>query len=147
MFMVNIMGSTLNITDTLSIDSGELIFTASRSSGPGGQNVNKVNTRVTLWFDVANTGSLTEKQKELITKRLSTRINKNGQLRVASQKYRTQAANRKAAIERLVGLLQDALQEVTIRKKVETPKAVNERRLQDKKHRSRVKAGRSKINE
>jgi len=105
----------------------ELSFTASRSSGPGGQNVNKVNTRVTLWFDVLNSPSLSGHQKELIWNRLPTRINKEGVLRIVSQKHRTQAANRDTAIERLALLLRESLQEALPRRETKIPKASKER--------------------
>ncbi len=86
-------------------------------SGPGGQNVNKVNTRMTLGFYVANLPSLSDHQKELIRNRLPTRINREGVLRVVSQKHRTQALNRDATIERFVSLLRESLQEALLRKK------------------------------
>lgn len=139
------MEPLLNITDSLAIDRREIYFTASRGSGPGGQNVNKVNTRITLWFDVAHSPSLSAHQKALVQERLSTRINKNGLLRVCSRKHRTQAANRNAALERLAGLLQTTLQETEPRKPTQPPKKTKERRLQDKKHRSRLKVKRTKI--
>jgi ribosome-associated protein len=134
-----------NVTEKLSIPLSELKFTASRSSGPGGQNVNKVNTRMTLWFDVANSPSLTDHQKELIRNRLPTRINKEGVLRVVSQKHRTQASNSEEAIERFTLLLRESLQEALPRKETKIPKSAKERRLDKKKHRSLIKRERSKI--
>jgi len=139
------MTSQIKISDKLSIPLGELKFTASRSSGPGGQNVNKVNTRVTLWFDVANSPSLSGNQKELIWNRLPTRINKEGILRVVSQKHRTQASNRNAAIERFASLIGESLWEALPRKITTIPSAAKERTLDEKKHRSRIKETRSKI--
>jgi ribosome-associated protein len=67
----------IEVTDQVSIPEEELRFTASHSSGPGGQNVNKVSSRVTLWFDVANSPTLSPEQKELIMRRLENRIGKN----------------------------------------------------------------------
>ena len=78
----------IEVTNEISIPEDELRFTASLSSGPGGQNVNKVNTRVTLWFDVVNSPSLSPEQKELIASRLLSRISKDGLLRVISQQTR-----------------------------------------------------------
>ena len=75
----------IRITDTLFIDEDELTFTASRSAGPGGQNVNKVNTRITLWFNVAASPSLSPEQKERILANLPTRVSKDGVLRVVSR--------------------------------------------------------------
>ena len=138
------MRSSIKITETLFIPFSELRFTASRSSGPGGQNVNKVNTRMTLWFDVANSPSLTVRQKELIKDRLATRINKEGLLRVVSQKHRTQASNRDEAVRRIVSLLGESLQEALFRKKTIISRGARNRRLDDKKHRSRIKEIRSK---
>jgi len=138
------MRSSIKITETLFIPFSELKFTASRSSGPGGQNVNKVNTRITLWFDVANSPSLTDCQKELIKNRLPTRINKEGLLRVVSQKHRTQASNRDEAVKRIASLLGESLQEELFRKKTTMSRVVRNRRLDDKKHRSRIKKNRSK---
>lgn len=139
------MESNIEIRGGLFIPVSEVTFTASRSSGPGGQNVNKVNTRITLLFDVVNSASLSEHQKALIARNLSTRVNKDGQLRVIAQKHRSQAANKAAALERFAGLLEASLQEKLLRKKTVTPKKAKERRLQDKEHRSRLKSGRAKI--
>ena len=139
------MDSKIDITEKLTVPLSELKFTASRSSGPGGQNVNKVNTRVTLWFDVVNSPSLSDHQKELIRNRLPTRINKGGILRVVSQKHRTQASNREEAIVRFASLLRESLQEALPRKETKIPKATKERRLDEKKYRSRIKESRSNI--
>ena len=132
------------VTDSLSIPEEELTFTASLSSGPGGQNVNKVSTKVTLWFDVANSASLSPEQKELITSRLGSRMSKDGVLRVISQQTRSQAANREAAIERFVELLGAALKPEKARKKTRVSTAAKRRRLEEKKQRSFLKRDRSK---
>jgi ribosome-associated protein len=133
----------IEITDEISINEDELVFKVSRSSGPGGQNVNKLNTRVTLFFDVANCGSLSDLQKRRILTRLSSRADKNGVLRVVSQKFRTQRANRKAAVERLQQLLTDALKTRPVRKKSKVPYAAKQRRLEEKRKRSLLKKQRS----
>jgi ribosome-associated protein len=129
----------IRITDQLSIPQGELSFTASRSSGPGGQHVNKVSTRVTLRFDVANSPSLTPEQKERIFARLATRISKQGVLRVVSQKTRSQAANRELALERFVQLLQEALTQRPERKPTKVPSPVKQKRVDEKKQRGKLK--------
>ena len=139
------MAFSVKIIHQLSIPLSELKFTFSRSSGPGGQNVNKVNTRVTLWFDVVNSPSLSERQKQLIRNHLPTRINKDGILRVVSQKHRNQALNRDEAVKRFALLLSESLQEVLTRKETKVPMAAKERRLDEKKHRSRIKQNRSKF--
>jgi len=134
----------IEITDKVSLPEDELRFTASLSSGPGGQNVNKVSSRVTLWFDVANSPSLSPEQKELIVRRIGSRIGKDGVLRVISQKTRSQAANRELAVERFIELLRNAVKQVPTRKKTRVSRAAKLRRLNDKKQHSIQKQERSK---
>ena len=136
----------IRIKDGIVICEDELIFKFSRSGGPGGQNVNKVNTRVTLLFDVANCGSFSNHQKKRILRRLATRANKDGVIRVVSQRYRTQKANREVARERLQDLLRGALKTRPVRKKTKVPYAAKQRRLEEKKRRSTLKQQRAKIN-
>jgi len=136
----------IEITDNISIREDELIFKASRSSGPGGQNVNKVNTRITLLLDVANCESFSDVQKRRILSRLATRADKNGLVRVASQRFRTQKANRRAAVERLQQLLAEALKTRPVRKKTKIPYAAKQRRLEEKRRRSLLKQQRAKRN-
>ena len=134
----------VEITDKISIRDDELVFRASRCAGPGGQNVNKVNTRITLLFDVANCESFSTVQKRRILSRLATRADKNGILRVVSQRFRTQNANRRAAVERLQQLLADALKTRPVRKKTRIPYAAKQRRLEQKRRRSLLKRQRAK---
>ena len=136
----------IEITGDAFINEDELVFKFSRSGGPGGQNVNKVNTRITLLFDVANCSNLSDWQKQRILTRLATRSDKNGVLRVVSQKFRTQRANRNAAVERLQQLLTDALKTMPIRKKSKVSYAAKKRRLEEKKRRSLLKRQRSAKN-
>ncbi|ABK17993.1 alternative ribosome rescue aminoacyl-tRNA hydrolase ArfB [Syntrophobacter fumaroxidans] len=136
----------IRITNRISIPEEELSFTASLSSGPGGQNVNKLNTRVTLRFDLANSPSLSPEDKALIATRLGTRIAKDGMLRVVSQSTRSQHANRELAVERFAELLKSALKRAPVRKETRVSKAAKERRLEEKKLRSSVKRQRSKGN-
>jgi ribosome-associated protein len=133
----------IRISEQISISEDELVFTASHSSGPGGQNVNKVSSRVTLWFDVVNSRSLSPEQQELVTCRLPTRISKDGVLRVISQQTRSQVENKELAIERFVELLRDALKQVPTRKKTRVSKGAKLRRLEEKKQRSILKSKRS----
>jgi ribosome-associated protein len=132
------------INSSLSIPESEISFTFSRSSGPGGQNVNKLNTRATLRFDVAGSPSLSDEQRERILERLPTRISREGILRVVSQKHRTQKMNREAATGRFAELLRDALAQRAPRKKRGVPAGVKRRRLEDKRRRSLIKAGRTR---
>ena len=111
----------IEITDKICICEKGIVFKFSRSSGPGGQNVNKVNTRVTVFFDVARCKRYSDEQKKRILKRLATRASKDGVIRVVSQKYRTQKANRQAATERLIELLGEVLKKRKTRKKSSVP--------------------------
>ncbi len=130
---------TMDATEGVPIPEGELVFKASRSSGPGGQNVNKLNTRVTVLFNVAGSPSLSAEQKRQVRSRLAGRMDKEGVLHVTSQKHRSQEANRRAAVERLQQLVQEALAPVPERRKTKVPVAAQERRLQEKKQRSNRK--------
>ena len=134
----------LRINDDLEIDDGELSFEFARSSGPGGQNVNKVETKVRLLFDVAASPSLSEEQRAKIEQRLATRISKDGVFRVASQRHRSREANRKATIERFVGLMAGALAEEKPRVPTRVSRAARKRRLEEKRQRSRKKAYRAR---
>ncbi len=126
------------------IPFSELGFSFSRSSGAGGQNVNKVNTRVTLSFDVGNSPSLDEHQRQLIRRRLGGRINRDGILRISSDTHRTQGANKEEVVRRFYALLGTALHEQRPRRKTRVPKRARERRLLAKKMRGRLKQQRSK---
>jgi ribosome-associated protein len=133
----------VKITDRVFIPEDELSFTASRSSGAGGQNVNKVSTRITLWFDVFKSPSLSEEEKRAILNKWPTRINKAGCLWVNAQQTRSQTNNRELALQRFVELLTEALVLPRFRKKTRIPRSVQEGRIADKKRRSRLKANRS----
>jgi ribosome-associated protein len=126
-------------------DSLDLKF--SRSSGPGGQNVNKINSKVTVLFDVTSCDNICDSDKERIFEKLFRRINKNGQIQVVSQRYRTQEANRRAAIEKLAELLRTALQKKAVRKRTKVPTWAKEKRLKKKKQRSCLKQQRVNIEE
>ena len=129
----------LSITANLSIPERELELRASRSAGPGGQHVNKVSTRVTLYFDIAGSPSLTAAQQRRIGDTLGTRINKDGILYLSAQRSCSQAMNRADVIEKFCRLLREALTPHKIRKAIHTPRSVKERRLDQKKRRRRVK--------
>lgn len=134
----------IEITPTLSIPDDELTFETGPSSGPGGQNVNKVETRVTLLFDLAASPSLDDEQRALITEALATRINRHGVLRVSSQRHRSQAANREEVVERFADLLRQALTRDPERRPTRKPRAVARRRLKAKRQRSQTKKLRSR---
>ncbi|MBN1392758.1 MAG: aminoacyl-tRNA hydrolase [Sedimentisphaerales bacterium] len=128
------------------IPDDELVFNFSRGGGPGGQNVNKVNTRVTIFFDAANSRSFSSEQKALILKGLASRANKDGVIRVVSQRHRTQKANRDAATERLKKLLSKALKKKKVRKQTRVPEKAKKERLEHKKRRSLLKKQRAERN-
>ena len=136
---------TIQVAPGVEISTEQLTFRASRSSGPGGQNVNKVSSRVSVLLDVANCPSFSEHQRRRILKRLGRRVGRDGVLRVTSQRFRTQKANRRRATERLAELLSDALQPRPIRKKTTVPLRARQQRLADKKHRSMLKKQRSTL--
>ena len=134
----------LEIADNTFVSEEELTFQTSRSGGPGGQNVNKLNTRVAVLFNVTASPSLSEEQKQRILRALANRIDKQGVLRLVSQKYRSQEANRRAAVERLQQLLQEALTPKPMRRKTKVPRAAKEQRLRRKKQRSALKQRRKR---
>jgi len=133
----------LEIAAGLALPEEEISYVTSRSGGPGGQNVNKLETRVTVRFDLAASPSLSEEQKALLRERLATRITRAGILHVTAQKHRSQGANREAALERFTELLREAMLEETPRKKTRIPRAVHRRRVEDKKRRGQRKQERS----
>ncbi|MGV8042279.1 MAG: alternative ribosome rescue aminoacyl-tRNA hydrolase ArfB [Thermoanaerobaculaceae bacterium] len=132
----------LEIMPGVAIAEDELRFEVSRSGGPGGQNVNKVETRVAVLLDLERTSGLSPEQRQLVRDRLRTRVSRDGVLRVVSQKHRTQGANREAAVERLVELLRDALAPETPRVPTRPTAAARARRQRNKELRSRRKAER-----
>lgn len=127
----------------LDIPEAELEFATSRSSGPGGQNVNKVNTRVTLLWNVDTSPSISDEQRVLVRERLAGRISKEGLLRVSSQRHRTQLGNREAAVARFTELVAEALSEAPQRIPVRLPPSVDRQRLEEKRRRSRLKRTRA----
>lgn len=121
----------------------ELRFRTSRSGGPGGQNVNKLETRVELLFDVRSSSVLTEEQKRLVAEKLARRIDDEGVLHVVAQQTRSQWENKRRAIERLHELLQKALRPQKRRMKTKPTAVSRERRLSEKKQRAEIKRLRS----
>ncbi len=119
-------------------------FRADRSSGPGGQSVNKVNTRVTLLFDFEACTLLADPRKARIRRRLATRLARDGRVRVASQRERSQHANRRAAEQRLIELLDGALYVPKARRKTRPSAASRRRRLDDKRRRGQTKRQRQR---
>jgi ribosome-associated protein len=118
----------------------ECIFTAQRSSGPGGQNVNKVNTRIDLRFNVSGSIILTNDEKERISAKLKNKITDEGFLLISSQESRSQANNKTIAIEKFYALIESALKEPKKRKRFKMPESLRRKRLEEKRQRSERKA-------
>jgi ribosome-associated protein len=110
----------------------ELLFSFSRSGGPGGQNVNKVNTKVELRFDIAKSLVLTDAQKEILLDRLARQISSDGSLIIISQATRSQLQNKEDAIAKFYDLLNKSLKPIKKRKPKTISKAAKENRLKEK---------------
>jgi ribosome-associated protein len=122
----------------------ELIFSASRSSGPGGQNVNKVSTKVELRFHVMNSSLLSQEEKVLLTEKLLSRINREGELVLVSQSERTQLKNRETVLEKFYSLIRKALTPRKKRKPTKPSPEAREKRLENKRIRAAKKEQRRK---
>jgi ribosome-associated protein len=132
----------LKIKNNIFIDETQLSFQATRSSGPGGQHVNKVSSRVILSCPLQAIQGLSERQLEMIKKGLARFIVTGDIIKLDSQKHRSQFANKQDCTDKLIHHLQNALKEVKPRKKTKVPKAVKEKRLQEKSKRAKLKQAR-----
>jgi ribosome-associated protein len=124
------------------IPLAEVRFTFARSSGPGGQNVNKVNSKATLHWPVAATASLSDDVRSRFIAAYSGQINKQGELVLQSQRFRDQERNIDDCLEKLRAMLLRAAKEPKRRKKTRPSRASKQRRLNDKKARSEAKSRR-----
>ena len=137
----------LMVNDNLVIPEQELTLTASRSSGPGGQHVNKADTRIQVRWNVRESGVLSDNQRRLLLRKLSTRVTEAGDLLLACDTHRSQHRNREEVLQRLADMVREALIPPRPRKKTRPSRAANEKRLQEKKERSRLKQNRGKISD
>ena len=133
----------INIPDL----SNEFIFQASRSSGPGGQNVNKVNSKIELRFNIQDSFLLTENQKGILNSKLSTKISSDGFLIVVSQRDRSQLVNKEDAIRKVYELFEKALRPVKRRKSTRPTRSSVEKRLTGKRIKADIKQNRQKLEE
>ena len=129
----------IRITDTIAIDESELEESFVRSSGPGGQNVNKLSTAVQLRFDIRRSLNLPSDVRERAERLAGRRLTKDGVIVLIAQRHRTQERNRADAQERLVTLLPEAAVRPTPRRATRPTRASRERRIDTKKRRGDVK--------
>jgi ribosome-associated protein len=122
----------------------EITFSTSRSSGPGGQNVNKVNSKVTLKFDLENSAILTQEEKDLLRRKLATRLTTGGVLLLSSQEKRSQLQNKEEVLEKLSKLLSKAFEKKKVRKPTKPSKSAVKKRVEGKKRNSEKKQWRQK---
>lgn len=135
----------IRVTDTISIDEEEIEESFVRSSGPGGQNVNKLSTAVQLRFDVRRSPSLPNDVAIRLMRLAGKRLTKDGVLVLMAQNNRTQERNRAEARERLIDLIREASVKPVPRRATKPTKASKTKRLEGKKLRSNVKDMRGKV--
>lgn len=138
------MTIALVINDNVSIPLSELVYTASRSSGPGGQHVNTTDTRIQLRWNVVESAALSDAGRARVLKILASRITEAGDLILASDSHRSQRRNREDVTQRLAAMVREALIPPKPRKKTRPTRASRERRLEEKRKNAQTKQGRGK---
>ncbi len=129
----------ISITPTIAIDERELKEEFVRSSGPGGQNVNKVATAVQLRFDVANSPSIPNEVQLRLSRLAGKRMTEEGVLIIDARRFRTQERNRRDAVDRLVAIIRAASEKPKARRRTRPSQAAKKRRLDTKRQRGTIK--------
>jgi len=129
----------ISITPTIAISENEIKLDFIRSSGPGGQNVNKVATAVQLRFDVKNSPSLSHDVRTRLVRLAGRKITEHGILIIQARRFRKQERNRQDAIDRLINLIRKASEKPKARIKTKPTRAAKKRMLAAKQHRSKIK--------
>jgi ribosome-associated protein len=137
--MLNVNDHLIVVTPHIKIPVSELHLSFSRSSGPGGQNVNKVNSKVTLRWNVTETTRLPEPVRQRFLKTFPNRMNSEGELVIHSQRYREQERNRADCVDKLRDLVLSVAHAPKARRKTRPTRASRERRLRQKRQRSETK--------
>jgi ribosome-associated protein len=127
---------------TVALLGNEIEFQTSRSSGPGGQNVNKVNSKVTLRFNVRNSAVLTDEEKTILLNKLGTKLTTDGELIISSQDKRSQLENKESAVAKTDRLFQKAFEKKKKRKATKPSKSAVQKRLKSKKEHAEKKSNR-----
>lgn len=125
--------------------SSEIQLQTTRSGGKGGQNINKVETAVIAYFNIASSKLFSEEQKQILSEKLSNRINSEGSLMVKAQTFRTQLENKEEAIKKINELIASALKKKKLRIATKPSKQSREKRIESKKRSSQIKEGRKKL--
>jgi ribosome-associated protein len=135
----------LPVNDRIAIPLREIDLSFARSGGPGGQNVNKVETQVEVRWTPGTSAALSADDRTWVVDKLHARLTNDGELIIVSSRFRTQGANRQDALDRLADVVRQALHRPRKRKKTKPSKAAKQRRIQAKKSRSQTKAARGRV--
>ena len=135
----------LRVNDSFTLPGNELRISFARSGGPGGQNVNKVETKVELRWTPQSSTELSEQDREWLLNRLGSKLTTGGELVVTSNRTRDQVRNRQDALDKLAALVRSALERPKPRRKTRASRASIEGRLEQKKQRSRLKKNRQNL--